>query len=335
MRAPNSPVTGAGALREERPRDLLSSVARALEVLELVVGAREPLPVKVVASRLGMSLGTAYHVLHTLEHGGYVVRVGRGRYGLGGKVSELSRLFLDGVDLVPVVRPHMRELSVMAAEDTYLAVMRGGEILVAEVIEGATNLHCGDLGIGFSRVAHSTAVGKVLLAAMPDGDVDHYLGERRLSRRTAQTLIERRHVKRHLRAVRELGVARDLEEFAEGVFCVAFPIVDASGTIVASIGLSVPTRRWRSEQDRLIRLCSATAIRTSADLGMPVEPSTSSAPAAAGFASRARSAQPNSRTQAGPRIPGRAAGAHPPDAVSTTSSARGDGQQLANRLSSS
>lgn len=272
-RVPNQPGMGAGALREELgsqpPRDLLTSVARALEVLELVAGAREPLPVKVVASRLGISLGTAYHVMHTLEHGGYVVRLGRGQFGLGGKVSELSRLFVEGVELLPVVRPHLEELADIAAEDTYLAVMRGGEIVVAEVIEGATSLHCGDLGVGFSRVAHSTALGKMLLAAMPEEDVDHYLFERRLSRLTARTLVERRHVKRHLRAVRELGLARDLEEFADGVCCVAFPIFGAAGTTEASIGMSVPTRRWRMEQEQLTRLCAAAALRTSAELGAP------------------------------------------------------------------
>lgn len=326
LHAPKSPGVGAGALREELgnqpPRDLLTSVARGLDVLELVAGAGEPLPVKVVASRLGISLGTTYHVMHTLEHGGYVVRLGRGRYGLGGKVSELSRRLLEGVELMPVVRPHLEELSGMAAEDTYLAVMRGGEILVAEVIEGATSLHCGDLGIGFSRVAHSTAVGKVLLAALPDQDVDHYLGERRLSRLTSQTLVERRHVKRHLRAVRELGIARDLEEFAEGVFCVAFPIMDASGTTVASIGMSVPTRRWRLERERLIRLCSAAARRTSADLGVPVEPSALHPPdAAAGFASRARSAQPDSPPRVSPPPPGPTPNGHSSDPTSTTPSA--------------
>ena len=248
------------------PRDILTSVARAFEVLELIALAREPLPVKAVASRLGISLGTAYHVMHTLEHGGYVVRLGQGRFGLGSKLSELSRRFLGGVELLPVARPCLEALAEEAEEDAYLALMRGGEIVVAEVVEGSRELHCGDLGVGFAQVAHSTALGKVLLAAGPDDDLDYYLGERRLAPLTANTLVQRRHVKRHLHAVREAGVAHDIEEFSDGVCCVAFPVVDATGQTVASIGVSVPTEKWQARQNRLSALCHDAARRTSAQL---------------------------------------------------------------------
>ena len=266
---------GGGALRDELagdapkapPRDLLTSVARALDVLELVAAAPEPLPVKAVASRLGITLGTAYHVMNTLEHGGYVVRLGQGRFGLGSKVSALTRGFADRLGPLPAMRPYLEELSERAGEDTYLAVMCGGEIIVADIVEGSPTLHCGDLGVGFSAVAHTTALGKILLAGSPDEDVDHYLGERRLTRLTAHTLVERRHVKRHLRVVRELGVARDLEEFADGVCCVAYPVVDPSGATVASIGLSVPTPRWRSQHEHLASLCEQAARAGSAALG--------------------------------------------------------------------
>lgn len=272
--APHPPGMAGMALREALadqpptapPRDILTSVARAFEVLELMAAAAEPLPVKAVAGRLGISLGTAYHVMHTLEHGGYVVRLGQGRFGLGPKLSELSRRFLGRVDLLPVARPHLEALAEQAREDTYLAVMRGGEIAVAEVVEGSAGVHCGDLGVGFTQVAHSTALGKVLLAACPDDSVDHYLEERRLTRLTPNTLVERRHVKRHLRSVRELGVARDLEEFAEGVCCVAFPVLDASGATVASIGMSVPAGKWRRHHERLTDLCEEAARQASADL---------------------------------------------------------------------
>ena len=279
---PKQPGMGGAALRAELasqptrppPRDLLTSVARALEVLELVATASGPLPVKAVASRLGISLGTAYHVMHTLEHGGYVVRLGQGRFGLGSKVASLARMFTDVVDLFPEVRPHLDALAEQAREDVYLGVMRGGEIVVADVVEGSASLHVGDLGVGFSGVAHTTALGKVLLAATPDGDLDHYLGERRLVRFTARTLVDRRHVKRHLRAVRELGVARDLEEFAEGVCCVAFPIHGPAGETLASIGISVPAERWRAESERLTGLCAGAAQAGSAALGAapPVAP---------------------------------------------------------------
>jgi DNA-binding IclR family transcriptional regulator len=182
---------------QPEPRDVLTSVSRALAVLEAIAASPQPIPAKAVARQLGISLGTSYHVLHTLEHAGYVVRLGQGRFGLGSKVPALYHLFREQLDLVPTVRPLLGELSERAGEDAYLAVFRAGEVVVAEVVEGPSDLHLEGLGEGFSRIAHSTALGKVLLAAAPEAVVDGYLEERRLEPFTRRTLVRRKHIKRH------------------------------------------------------------------------------------------------------------------------------------------
>jgi DNA-binding IclR family transcriptional regulator len=251
----------------QAPRDVLSTVSRALDVLEVVAASPHPLPAKAVAQRLGLSLGTSYHVLHTLEHAGYVVRLGHGRFGLGGKVPQLYRLFRDQLDLVPAVRPYLVELAERTREDAYLAVLRNGEVVIAEVVEASEELHLDGLGVGFSPVAHSSALGKVLLAAEPDDVVDDYLNERRLAPFTRRTLVQRRHIKRHLAVVRELEIATDLEELADGCCCVAVPLVDSGGTTVAAIGLSCPAARWRRERDYLTALVREVGARAEVTLG--------------------------------------------------------------------
>jgi DNA-binding IclR family transcriptional regulator len=222
-----------------------------------------------VAQRLGISLGTSYHVLNTLEHAGYVVRLGHGRFGLGGKVPALYRLFHEQLDLVPAVRPLLAELAERAREDAYLAVFRDGEVVIAEVVEGSRDLHLDGLGVGFTRVAHTTAIGKVLLAAAPPETVDSYLDERRLAAYTRRTLVERRHIKRNLRSVHELGVARDLQELADGCCCVAVPVLDARGDTAGAIGVSTTPERWRRERPRLEALCAEIGARASAAMGSP------------------------------------------------------------------
>lgn len=245
------------------PKDLLTSVSRALDVLELIAASARPLPAKAVAQHLGISLGTSYHVLHTLEHAGYVVRLGQGCYGLGGKVPALYRLFRDRLDPMPTLSPLLGELAERAAEDAYLAVFRDGEVLIADVVEGSASLHIDGLGVGFSHVAHTTALGKVLLAAAPPQDLDGYLGERDLAAFTRRTLTRPRHIKRHLNAVHDLGVGKDLEELADGCCCVAAPVRDSTGATVAAIGLSTTAPRWRAEQSGLIALCVEVGMRAS------------------------------------------------------------------------
>ena len=252
---------------EPEPRDLLVSVERALGVLEAIATSPRPIPAKAVAQWLGISLGTSYRILHTLEHGGYVVRLGHGCYGLGGKVTSLSRHFQEGLDLVPAVRPTLEHLAVEAGEDAYLAVLHAGEIAVADVVEGSRELHVGGLEVGFSRVAHASALGKVLLAGCSDDTIDDYLGQKHLRALTPQTLVERRHIKRDLQTVRETGVSHDLEELAVGCCCVAAPVRDARGAVVGAVGLSAPSDRWRREGTRLTRLCVSAAARASGTLG--------------------------------------------------------------------
>ena len=245
------------------PKDNLASVSRALDVLETVAAAPDPLPAKAVAQALGIGLGTTYHVLNTLEHAGYVVRLGRGRFGLGPKVPELYRLFHRRHDLVPAVRPLLGELAERTEAAAYLAVFRDGEVVVAEVVGASRALHVDGLEVGFTRIAHTTAIGKVLLASAPDDDLDDYLRERRLVPYTHRTLVERRHIKRHLRVVRERGIGKDLEELADGCCCVAVPVLDGRGATVAAIGLSTPAERWRTQERGLTELCCDIGVRAS------------------------------------------------------------------------
>ena len=183
-------LRAAVAGHDQEPRDLLTSAERALRALELIAAAPGPLPAKALAQQLGTSLGTSYRVLHTLEHEGYAVRLGHGCYGLGPKLSELCQSFQERLDPAEVARPMVAALADSIEEDGYLAVMRGGEVAVAEVVRASRELHLDEPGVGFTRVAHVTAVGKVLLAACPSDTTDDYLGARPLVPCTPFTLVE-------------------------------------------------------------------------------------------------------------------------------------------------
>ncbi len=133
-------------------------------------------------------------MLHTLEGEGYVVRLAHGCYGLGPKLSALFRLFQERFDVARVARPLMADLADELGEDTFLAVLRSGEVAVVEIVRGSRRLHLPEPGVGFIRVAHVTAIGKVLLAAQPPDEIDDYLRSRPLDACTSRTLVERREI---------------------------------------------------------------------------------------------------------------------------------------------
>ena len=134
---------------------------------------------------------------------------------------------------------------------------------MAEVVGASRELHVDGLEVGFTRVAHTTAIGKVVLAGAPEETVDGYLGERPLVPFTRRTLVERRHIKRHLRVVRERGIGKDLEELADGCCCVAVPVLDGRGATLGAIGLSTPAGRWRADEAVLTELCCEIGARAS------------------------------------------------------------------------
>ena len=252
----------AAVSAQSEPKDHLISTERALRTLELLAAAPGPLPAKALAQRLSASLGSTYRALHTLEREGYAVRLGHGCYGLGPKLSALFQAFRQRVDLASA-RPLMSDLADDLEEDVYLAVLRGGEVAVTEIIRGGRDRHMADPGVGFTRIAHSTAVGKVLLAGCTDETIDDYLAARRLDAATAHTLVDPPAIRDGITSAREHGVGFDLEELSEGWCCVAAPVVDGWGATVASIGLSVPTERFRVERERIVRRCQDTARQLS------------------------------------------------------------------------
>jgi DNA-binding IclR family transcriptional regulator len=251
------------------PRDVLASAERTLRALELLAGAPGPLPAKALAHQLETSLGTTYRVLHTLEHEGYAVRLGHGCYGLGAKLSTLLNTFQRRLDPVEVARPFVADLAEIVEEDAYLAVLRRGELAIAEIVRGSRTLHMAEPGVGFSNVAHVAAVGKALLAACSPQEIDDYLRARPLTACTPRTLVTRAEIKRDLRQARTRGYALEIEELAPGCCCVAAPVLDADSASVASVGVSVPVERFTIERREITGRCRTTAAAASRALGFP------------------------------------------------------------------
>ena len=259
--------------REPAPRDLLISVERALAVLETIALSPRPIPAKAVAQWLGISLGTSYRVLHTLEHGGYVVRLGHGCFGLGGKITSLSRLFQESLDLVRDPPAHPRAARRRGG---------GGHLPRASSAEARSpsrrwsrgRASCMSAGSRSDSAAWPThpPSARCSWPHAPTTTIDDYLGQQPLRALTPRTLVRRRHIKSDLHTVREAGVAHDLEEMGVGCCCVAAPVRDAHGAVVGSVGLSTPTERWRREEAHLTRLCASAAAQANGARPLPSRP---------------------------------------------------------------
>lgn len=216
---------------------LISSVQRALSLLDAVGAADRPLPAKALARRTGLPLPTAYHLLRTLVHEEYLVRVDGG-YVLGPRVSTLADRGRRAAR-VTRWRPVLAELHEELHAAAYLSVLDedDGRIVLAEIVDSSSTPRV-DLWVGFDEAAHATALGKAVLASMDVAARRDYLASHELADLTPNTLTDARRLLHELEGV--TSHALDHEEYALGTACVAVPV--PSSTLTAAVAVSVPAQ---------------------------------------------------------------------------------------------
>jgi IclR family acetate operon transcriptional repressor len=234
---------------------LISSVQRALHLLDTVGAANRPLPAKALARRAGLPLPTAYHLLRTLVHEGYLTRVDGG-YVLGDHVTALSSGSGRVAAHASRYRQVLTELHHEVDGAAYLSVLEDdGRIVLAEIVDSAAHPRV-DLWVGFDEAAHATALGKAVLASMDEGARRDYVGSHDLPDLTPNTVTDRRHLIRQLDEVAEYTL--DREEYALGTACIAVPV--PSPSLVAAVAVSIPARQLPRVLERADALRRASRL---------------------------------------------------------------------------
>jgi DNA-binding IclR family transcriptional regulator len=211
---------------------LIRSVQRALRLLEVVAEREGRATAKEIARATGLPLATAYHLLRTCTHEGWLQRVDDGTYVLGHRLDAVHRRGHDAAGIA-LARPALEWLRDAAGGPVYLARCVGGEIVVVEIVDGPKTPRI-DLCVGVHDAAHATAVGKCILGQLGAVERDEYLSRHPLYDLTPRTTVDRRR----LRLPAPGQVAVDDEEYALGVHCLGSAVTDARH--VAAVGVVVP-----------------------------------------------------------------------------------------------
>jgi DNA-binding IclR family transcriptional regulator len=223
-----------------------------------------------VAQALGVDKSTAFHLLSTLASRGFVEQNAKDRrYRLGLRIIELGRRALDRVELRTVARSSLALLRSEIGESAHLAVFRDGAAVYIDTVETGASLNV-KTEVGRSAPLHCTAIGKALAAWLSSAELAQVVRNHPLERFTPRTITTLRELELHLEIVRERGYAVDDEEFESGVRCVAAPIRDYSGRVVASLGISGPSVRIALERiPTIAQKVMAAADEVSRLLGSP------------------------------------------------------------------
>nr|WP_244345250.1 IclR family transcriptional regulator [Thermus thermophilus] len=223
---------------------VIRSVKKAIELLDLFTEERPEWGVTELAQALGLPKATVHGLLCSLVEGGVLHRLPSGRYRLGWRIPLLNRVLMESVPLRLEARPRMARLAELYGETVHLAVLERGRVLYLEKQQGNRAIQVNITGVGAYLYAHASALGKVLLSGLSEKEVIAVVRTHGLPALTPNTITTLEELLSELRGVRERGYAYDLEEYLPDLCCVAAPIRDHTGEVIAALSFSVPKYRF-------------------------------------------------------------------------------------------
>jgi len=257
-------------------RNFVRALSRGLTVIESFDEASSAMTLSEISRRTGLSRGAIGRILHTLGELGYVHGDGR-LFTLLPRTLKLGYAYLSSQPLWRLAHPMLEAVAQKTGEACSLSVLDGQEIVYVTWVS-QTRVVIDYVGVGGRLPAFCASMGRVLLAALPDADIDAFLSKAKLKPRTPHTVTEPKKLRAILLAVRRNGYATQDEEIELGQRAVAVPVFDKSGATVAALNVTVAAHRYTTKT--MIEKMVPVLRREAAKLGEAISLVPSRMPAA-------------------------------------------------------
>lgn len=225
----------------------VQTLERALDILEVLAHAEEPLGVIEISNRIGLHKSTVHRILQTLCYRGYVEKEkDREPYHLGVKIIELGIRFFDDLEIRKVASSYLVLLAKSLDEVVHLVLLDNSEVVYIDKRESSqlVSMHS---KVGRRAPMHCTAVGKAILSTLPEEEVRHILNTKGMARFTHKTITDPDRLIEQLNKIKKCGYAMEAEENEVGILCLGAPLFDFSGRAIAAISISGPINRMREK----------------------------------------------------------------------------------------
>jgi DNA-binding IclR family transcriptional regulator len=251
----------------------VQSLERALTLLNVLSEYPEGIQISRLSEKVGLSKSTTHRLLSALLAMYYVVKdEATEKYMLGLQLLYLTRNILNSLDVVRVAKPFLQKLSRDVNETIHLCIEDNGEVMYVDKIESNQTIRM------FSRIGsrapmYCTAVGKILLSGMKEEVFQKTAAKFTFAARTERTITTMEELVKEVANAKKLGYALDNIENEEGVRCIAAPIFDYQGKVIASFSISGPSNRITMQRinDELIDKMRETTAEISRQLGYRME----------------------------------------------------------------
>jgi DNA-binding IclR family transcriptional regulator len=258
MPRPSVPTPAAEA------KNPIQVVDRMMKLLDVLSYYHDPVSLKQLSLETGLHPSTAHRILAAMAATGFVERAEPGTYRLGIRLLELGNVVKSRINIRESAMAPMQALHQRIGESVNLGVRQGDEIVYVErTSSGRSSVRVVHL-VGARAPLHVTAAGKLYLAEDDREQLRDYARRTGLAGLTSHSITALPALEKEIERVRRHGVAYDNEEIEQGLRCIAAPIRDDAGDLVAGLSVSAPADRYNPEW---IPLLCATADTISATIG--------------------------------------------------------------------
>ena len=239
-------------MKKEKPNYPIKVLDKSLSVLELLLRQDSDMNITEMSEKLGFYPSTTHRILDTLKYWGYVEQDSHTqKYQLGLKALELGMTKLHKMDLVREATPYLKELVNQYNETVHLGALEKKEVMYLAKKESSQTIRMISY-VGKRAPLHCTALGKVLLSYLPEEERRKILEGKQLPRLTERTITDKEELEKNLEQVKKQGFALDNEENEKDVCCMAVPIRNYQGTVIAALSISRPSfRMYKNKQKDL------------------------------------------------------------------------------------
>ena len=244
---------------------MLQTIQKAGDLLALFDRNHTEWGVREVAEKLKMAKSSTHDLMSSLAKLGFLNKTEDSRYRLGWRLVTLSEVLLATTELRQEAHPVMEELAVQYQETIHLAVLDDTQAVYVDKLEGRQAVRVELTSLGARLYAHCSSLGKVLLAYSSEAEVKRIIQTAGLPRFTPNTITDEEELQQNLVKIRKQGFAYDMEEILPDLCCVAAPIYNHKGQMIAAISMSIPAYRFRRSQteyrDGVMRAARAISKR--------------------------------------------------------------------------
>jgi len=215
----------------------LESPKKILEIIDYIVRHPKKVTVSEISKRFEMSVSNAYKYVKILEDYGIVIKNPDKSYIPGFKLVEYGSIILKRINLRDIAHPHLVDLMVKTNQTVHLVLKEGNWGIYIEKMESAESLPMISK-IGMRMPLYSTGFGKAILAYLSKSELEKYLKEVKLEKRTKNTITDPNKFRRELEVIRKRGYSIDNEENEYGIRCIGAAIFNHNGKPIAAVSIS-------------------------------------------------------------------------------------------------